>query len=316
MAGSLVMIVGPTTGQRYLLDRPKMVMGRHPECEIVIDAGAVSRQHAQVIQEDGKYYVEDLGSRNGTFVNDRQIEGRQVLAHTDSLRICDLGFRFEDTASVEQQTGNFSETAFGFEADSSRAVMIDDATSSSTSSKVMSKLEVSDSARLRLEANPLTKLKAVLEITRNLSKSLSLEDVLPKVLDSLFTIFLQADRGFVVLREGESGPLIPKAVKFRRPDEDDTIRISRTVVDEVMTSREAILSADAATDSRFEMSQSIADFSIRSMMCAPLMDSEGNALGVIQIDTVNQRTHFKDDDLEVLVGVAAPAGLAIENAKL
>ena len=46
------------------------------------------------------------------------------------------------------------------------------------------------------------------------------------------------------------------------------IRISRTIINEVLTNKQAILSADAATDSRFQMSQSIADFRIRSMMCA------------------------------------------------
>ena len=310
------MTVGPTVGQRIELTRPKMVMGRHPDCEIVLDAGAVSRQHAQVIVDGGQIYIEDLQSRNGTFVNDRQIEGRHRLQHDDRVKICDLGYRFEDGSQPFPSTPKTTDTAFAFGPDSSRAIMIEGDLGAPGSSKIMSKLEVSDSSRLRLEANPLTKLKAVLEIIRSLSKSLSLDTVLPNVLDSLFKIFLQADRGFVVMKEGPDGLLLPKAVKFRRPDEDDTIRISRTVVDEVMNSREAILSADAATDSRFQMSQSIADFRIRSMMCAPLLDSEGNALGVIQIDTLNQRSRFRDDDLEVLVGVAAPAGIAIENAQL
>ena len=181
----------------------------------------------------------------------------------------------------------------------------------------MSKLEMTtDGSHLMLEANPEVKLQAVLEITRDLSRTLSLDEVLPKMLDSLFKIFIQADRGFIVLKSDDNGTLIPKAVKFRRPDQDDTIRISRTIVNEVMESHEAILSADAASDERFQMSQSIADFSIRSMMCAPLMDSEGKVLGVIQIDTLNQKSRFTQDDLAVLAGVAAPAGMAIENAQL
>ena len=314
--GRLVMVVGPAMGQQYELDKPKMVMGRHPGCEIVIYAGAVSRQHAQIIIDGGRFYVEDLQSRNGTFVNDRKIEGRHLLHHADSLRICDLGFRFDDHEFLKQQVATAGDTGFAIESESSQSILIEDDRGMPGGSKVMAKLEVSDTSRMRVEVNPITKLKAVLEITHNLSKSLSLDEVLPKVLDSLFTIFLQADRGFVVLREGGGDRLIPKAVKFRRPDEDDAIRISRMVVDEVMSSKEAILSADAATDSRFQMSQSIADFRIRSMMCAPLLDSEGNAQGVMQIDTLNQSTRFRDDDLEVLVGVAAQAGLAVENAQL
>ncbi|MDG2207130.1 MAG: SpoIIE family protein phosphatase [Pirellulales bacterium] len=314
--GSLIMTVGPDMGQKYEIDQATMVMGRHPDCEIHINAGAVSRHHAQITAADGKFYIEDLQSRNGTFVNDERIDGRQLLRHADSLRICDVGFRFEDHDFVKKQTAAARDTGFAIDPGSSQSVVIDDDREAPSGSKVMTKIEVSDTARMRLDTNPITKLKAVLEITRSLSKSLSLDEVLPKVVDSLFTIFPQADRGFIVLKEGDDGRLVPKAVKFRRPDDDDEIRISRTIVDEVMRSKEAVLSADAATDSRFQMSQSIADFRIRSMMCAPLLDSEGNPLGVIQIDTLNQTTRFQDDDLEVLGGVAAPAGLAVENAQL
>ena len=64
-----------------------------------------------------------------------------------------------------------------------------------------------------------------------------------------------------------------------------------------MTSRKAILSADAASDERFSMAQSIADFSIRSMICAPMIGLDGHPVGVIQIDTLNQRARFTDQDL-------------------
>ncbi|NIL97722.1 MAG: SpoIIE family protein phosphatase [Planctomycetales bacterium] len=306
---SLTITQGPQAGVHYDLTRPRNVLGRHPDCEIVLDAGAVSRQHAQVLMEGSRVFVEDLQSRNGTFVNDQAVLGRRELINGDSLRICDLVMRFDDGVSPRE------ETSIGLPADSWRAIMIDDEPTS-TSSRIMSKLDISENSRMRLEANPLTKLKALLEITANLGKSIALEDVLSKVLDSLFTIFLQADRGFVALRQGAEGELVPKAIKFRRPENEDPIRISRTIVDEVIHKREAILSADASQDNRFQMSQSIADFSIRSVMCAPLMDSDGQPLGVIQIDTMNQRDRFSVDDLELLVGVAGPAGLAIQNAQL
>jgi serine phosphatase RsbU (regulator of sigma subunit) len=164
--------------------------------------------------------------------------------------------------------------------------------------------------------NAEAKLKALLEITRNLGSAISLDQVLPKILDSLFKIFLQADRGFIVLQEREGGPLIPKAVKYRRENADESVRISRTIVNQAMGSKEAILSADAATDARFDTSQSIADFRIRSMMCAPLVNSEGTALGVIQIDTLDQRTPFQQDDLDMLASVASQASFSIENAQL
>ena len=84
----------------------------------------------------------------------------------------------------------------------------------------------------------------------------------------------------------------------------------------MIAGKEAILSADAATDSRFEMGESIVDFQIRSMMCAPLIGSDGNVLGVIQIDTLDPRRRFSRDDLDVLASVACQAAFAVENAQL
>lgn len=305
MAG-LRAIKGPDSGKRYSLPSDRTVLGRHPDCDIVVDFGAVSRQHAQVIRVGESYFVEDLKSRNGTFVNDELIEGRHQLKNGDRLRICDLTFSFYENGDTNDQSG--------LTGDSSMSVMLDDLVSGN--STIMSKLDVSTgSSYVRVEANPQAKLRAVLEINQSLSKTLSLDEVLPKVLDSLFKIFLQADRGFVVLRMADEA-LVPKAIKFRREDANDTIRISRTVVEEVITNNEAILSADTASDSRFQMAQSIADFRIRSMMVAPLIDSEGKALGIIQIDTQDQRNRFHEEDLEVLAGVAAQAGIAIENAQL
>jgi serine phosphatase RsbU (regulator of sigma subunit) len=196
-----------------------------------------------------------------------------------------------------------------------RTVLFDDE-AQTTSSTIMSKLDVStQSGRIQLTASPEAKLNALIEITQSLGRAISLDAVLPTVLKSLFKIFVQADRGFIVLRNDE-GALIPRWTQTRREDRQDTIRISRTIVNEVMRSKEAILSADAAADSRFEMSQSIADFRIRSMMCAPLLDNNGDAMGVLQIDTVDQRNRFEQEDLEVLASVALQAGIAIENAQL
>ena len=93
-----------------------------------------------------------------------------------------------------------------------------------------------------------------------------------------------------------NGDLVPRWVKTRqKTDETETVRISRTIVNKVMESGEAILSLDATEDSRFDSSESIADFSIRSMICAPLCDGEGKAFGALQIDSTQGRGQFRDD---------------------
>ncbi|MGD9722572.1 MAG: SpoIIE family protein phosphatase [Pirellulales bacterium] len=299
---------GPT--EDLTLESDRIVLGRHPDCDIVLDAASVSRQHAQILRENGAYYIEDLHSRNGTFVNGQLIRGRQALQDGDRLKICDLSLAFYSKQPSDRLPGGIDLSG------SSLALMVDDGPVIGTST-VMSKLDMNPSrSSVRLEVNPEVKLRAMIEISHSLAKVVSLDEVLVKLLDSLFKIFAQADRGFVILRTGPDNVLVPRAVKHRRADMEDQVRISRTIVKQVMESQEAILSADAANDSRFDTSQSIADLRIRSMMCAPLVDNDGNSLGVLQVDTGDQRQRFQKDDLDVLASIASQAAIAVANAEL
>ncbi len=301
---------GLNPGQVIPLSGGAVILGRHPDCDIVLDLGPVSRQHARVLQVGDQFFVEDLHSRNGTFVNDERLQSRRALAENDQIRICDVVFSFHQGLPVAPERP-------GLPATTGTVVVVDDDERSAAGSTVMSKLDVlSGSTGLRLTVNPEVKLKALLDIGRNLGNAVGLDDVLPKLLDNLFTIFIQADRGFILLKDKATGRMLPKAVKERRPGSGDEIRVSRTILNDVIQRKEAILSADAATDSRFEMSDSIVDFHIHSMMCAPLLDSDEEVLGVIQVDTLDQRRRFSHDDLEVLASVAGQAAMAVENVQL
>lgn len=305
----LVQDRGPSPGKKYeLTNRSSVVVGRNPDCGIWIEEHAVSRQHAEIIRSNGSYYIKDMQSRNGTFVNDRQLspDEKQPLRPADRIRVCDVEFSFHDESLARAAKDDDPDTSSG-------TVLVDDDSSNST---VMSKIDVtSGSSGVQVVASPEVKLAALLEITRSLGKAVALDEVLPQVLNSLFKIFVQADRGFIVLKT-ESGALVPRWTKTRREQQDETIRISKTIVTEVINRKEAILSADATSDERFDMSQSIADFRIRSMMCAPLVNSDNEAIGVLQIDTLEQRKKFAPEDLEVLASIAAQAGIAINNAQL
>lgn len=306
---------GPQAGKKYELRADKTVMGRHPECQIVIDVGAVSRQHAAVVREGSDYYLEDLNSRNGTFLNDEatKIESRRQLKTGDVVRVCEVSFTFHgDLPPLPFTPGGKHRLTEG----AGLGTMMVDDEGNQSGSTIMSKLDVSTSSRggVHIAASAEVKLAALVEITQSLGKALVLDEVLPQVLKSLFKIFVQADRGFIVLEQ--NGQLIPRWVRLRREDANDSLRISRTIVRHVMETKQAILSADAASDERFELSQSIADFRIRSMMCAPLVDSEGKAFGVLQIDTLDQRQRFQPEDLELLASISSQAAIAINNAQL
>jgi serine phosphatase RsbU (regulator of sigma subunit)/pSer/pThr/pTyr-binding forkhead associated (FHA) protein len=305
-------ITGPSMGKQIPLDLDQYILGRHPECDIVLESGAVSRQHAKAIKSKDGYVIEDLKSRNGTFVNGKQIQGVTPLRDGDMVRICDIELAYMENVQQSQMQVPIHESS-----GSSLGIMfVEDNEDDVGSRSVTAKLDVRGSHYgVQLSASAETKLADILEIMKSLGKTVELDEVLPRVLDSLFTIFIQADRGFIILKD-DSGHLSPRWTKTRRPGQEELVRVSRTVLREVMQTKEAIISLDAGSDERFEMSQSVADFRIRSMIVAPLLNSDGDPIGAIQIDTVSQKGGFEQKDLEILIGVANQAGIAIENAQL
>lgn len=300
--------------KRYRLGEDPIILGRHPECDVHIDDGSVSRHHAQVTFEGGQYFVNDLNSRNGTLLNNQPVHQPTKLYDQSEIRICDvtLVFNVSDVAAGTLRppiTQDRDNSNYG----TSSSVLIDDFEGNS---QVMSRLDVpSHYSRTYNHIGPEEKLAALTKITHALSESVERDEVLAKILDFLFGLFVEADRGFVILK-GDDGRLQPLGVKTRRPGDDEMIRISRTIVNQVMETKQPIISSDAAADDRFDMSQSIVDFRIRSIMCAPLINSKDESIGVIQIDTLKQSIAFKDEDLETLATVALQASLAIQKADL
>ncbi len=84
--GMLVVVRGPNAGSRFLLDRERTSIGRHPDSDIFLDDVTVSRRHAIVSREERQMVVEDNGSLNGTYVNGERVDRRE-LATGDELQI-------------------------------------------------------------------------------------------------------------------------------------------------------------------------------------------------------------------------------------
>ena len=145
----------------------------------------------------------------------------------------------------------------------------------------------------------------MVEIAQNLGKTLALEAVLPRLLDSLFKIFVQADRGFILIG-GSVETLEPMAVRTRDGDESN-VQISKTIARTVIEGKQAILSQNAMEDDRFSGGMSIVNLRILSMACAPLLFRD-EVYGLIQLDTQN-RNKFNADDLNLLAGIAAQAAV-------
>jgi serine phosphatase RsbU (regulator of sigma subunit) len=299
----LEVMQGPQAGTRFRLEPGRTVVGRHPSCGIVLDAVSVSRQHAALEVEGNQAWIEDLGSRNGTAVDGRRISGRHALIDGQHLRIGDQRLAFSSSAplTVQHLLG-------------SGAFAIGDLVEEGADSVILSAVEVP--VRPELAAgDPEKLLRAAGGLDRAIGASVVLEEVLPRTLDGLFQIFPQAERGFLLLVEPESRRLVVRASKFAPTVEAGPLLLSRSLMERVMQSRQALLSADVAADSGIDVRDSVASCGIRSVMCVPFRRADGDVLGVLQLDRRDTRTPFRRHDLDLLAGVAAQVTLAIEQAQ-
>lgn len=327
----LKVIKGPAAGSLFELHGERTVLGRHPNCGVVLENGAVSRHHAQILESHGSYFLEDLRSRNGTYLNGEQLEGRTELTDGDEIRVCDIVLQFEMHGSMTQPaSGKRSDMPSEVEERKTQEPLptLDNLLSPDESvagaavappfesSSVIGMIDARRRTSETVSQHAELKLQAVLEITRALGRELEVDAVLPKVLGALFQIFPQAAQGFVLLKDPESSKLVIKATRVRRGSEDDAVAVSMTVVRQAMESAQGLLSENALEDSRFKQSASLRGLQIRSVMCAPLVGHDGDSLGVIQVVTRGSSGDFNNDDLDLLVSVASQAALAIENAEL
>ena len=277
----LKMLKGETPGRAFPLDQETTVLGRDAACEIVLSDHGVSKRHAKITRKDDGFYIEDLHSTNGTKVANQELTETRRLEDGNLIEIGDTQLVFSETGST-----------------------------------ILSALDASSTeARQIAQVRPEEKLHAILEIARELGGTIDLDGVLGKVLEALFRILPQADRGFILLKVERTDRLILRASKFRQQDAVSPT-FSRTIFNHVTREGQAILCEDIGADDRFGDSSSVKESQIRTMMCVPLWDRERHSVGVIQIDTQDEHGRFKEDDLELMVAIAGPVSMAIENSRL
>lgn len=297
---------GYNQGTNYPLKRDKTIMGRNADCHVVINVPAVSREHALIHCVNGQFFVEDLASRNKTYVNEEAIAANiKIRLHDkDSIRICDTVFRFVEAGEKVPLPPEFLRGA-------------EEEAEEENSSTVEATLNPASSSKQILQAQPAEKLAMLLDITSELAQTFDLKKLFPKIVDHLFKVFKQADRCFVIFATDDPNKFQIQEVRTRRGDET-AARFSRTIVRTCIETKEALLSEDASSDVRLKnLSQSITDFRIRSVMCAPLISkSDNKAFGVIQLDTQDRSKKFTEDDLRLLSAVTGQAAISLDNARM
>ncbi|MDZ7814649.1 MAG: adenylate/guanylate cyclase domain-containing protein [Planctomycetota bacterium] len=288
-------------------------IGRALECDIVIPDRRASRKHARFeYRSDGTWLI-DLESANNTYVNGLSVSEKR-LEPGDMIRIAGFLYIYSEEHDEAEQTGEISD---------SRVMMVNDEFSSTRFKESRSLSEVNNIEGLVKLAKEdpsfdriVTILRNLFEVSKKLNTIYDLGKLLDALLDDIFRILPNAERGFVMFPT-KGGEWVERVVKSRVDDGD--IRASRTLIERAVERREAILTTNALEDDELKNGKSIIMEGIRSAMCVPLIRSAGGEeeiLGVLYLDSRNIEHPFGRIDLDILSAVADQAAVAVKNAQL
>jgi adenylate cyclase len=296
-------------GEQTIDVRPgtTLVVGRSPACDAPVIDGTVSRRHAELVADEAGGEVRDLGSSNGTYVNDARVE-RAALAAGDVVRFGKVRFRVgpmpEPVDPRVAPTTPLSAAAVRGTRTVMRPVFV--ASTAAHTPGNGTGLAGSTPPESREQ-----RLRTLLEVSKQLTQAASVDALLAKIVDVCFRTF-DVDR--VALMLGVTADaLTPKLARDRAGRALEgmvPLSIARSAVAE----RAGILSDDAPSDERFG-GESVVVQQVRSALCAPLIGSDARVLGVLYVDNQALSHRFDEEDLDFLIAFAGIAGVAIENGE-
>ena len=307
----------------------EVFFGRSKENDVVFPDHTVSRKHAKITRSVSGYLLTDLGSFNGTLLNDRSVR-EQELNHKDRIRIGlnEITFLARDEGGAPAPGSIILSAETDFEKGYERIVEArgDHSPPAGSRSLLVSKLHQpsetpSDEPKSIFDAAVLERTNKVLfvlyEISRQLNTIHDFTELLNKIMDLLFLV-IDADHGFLILTgEREPDELMPVVVKSRDLHERNqkTLRASKTIINRVIRDGVALLTSNAMTDARLEHAKSVMMKQIRSAICVPLWKKD-KIIGVIQLESVRLDNQFTQDDLELLKAIGSQMAMVIEQASL
>ncbi|MBY0313421.1 MAG: FHA domain-containing protein [Phycisphaerales bacterium] len=308
----LTVLQGPDKGRKFeLTSQLPQLIGRSSEALPIADT-TVSRRHAELTPDDGKWYIRDLNSQNGTWVNGVRISGRQMLKPGDQVRTGSTLFVFGQADERD-------------ELDLVRVLRQDqmDATVERT-------LASNDDSVILAEPEPrnaaVHHLQVIYRLTALTSTQTNREDLLRAVMELVFNE-LKPERGFIMMtapQQAEAGSggvdgreWFPAVVKHKTPPadrKDARIHISRTILNHALKQGEGVLSSNAMSDPRFAKGDSVQQFAIRSALCSPIEFGD-RRFGAIYVDSSIANYTFTQEQLALLNAIARHTGLALANAE-
>ncbi|MGH9946915.1 MAG: SpoIIE family protein phosphatase, partial [Pyrinomonadaceae bacterium] len=285
------------------LSRLRTTIGRSARSDLCIPDAFASRLHAEVRQEGDSYWLQDLGSANGTRYNGANVKTPVPISVGGEIQIGETVMVFEDDKIVPEM----------------HATLITNNTEALDPSRTISfqssKIPTTEFLKGQFSSrNDL--LGLISKVGVALLGSSGLDGTLKQVSALVFEA-VPADRCVIMLRD-ESQPNGMKIMVARDRNSEEQlqeVRVSRSVMDEVLKKGKSVLTADAQHDPRFA-SQTIALQGIRSVLAVPLCVDERNIFGLIYADSPTWETTFTEEHLNILTTLASVASIRVENASL
>ncbi|MBN1669671.1 MAG: FHA domain-containing protein [Kiritimatiellae bacterium] len=289
-------------------------IGRSRGQDIILPGSSVSKAHAEVVCRDDAYLLEDVGSTNGTFVNEERVASHP-LKIGDVIRIGDFTLAFS-TYSLDGSAG-----AEGAVSVSSAELFVSgdtlvDMTEELGLHEMQTKVVLESGEQPDDIQKAYQRLCVMYEVTHQIAGFLDLPQLLKRISEVVVNV-LKTERCVILLRDESTGEPVPMATSWGADVDPKAspVLLSRTMVDEVLRSGRCMVTRDAQSDALLKDSDSVLMGGIHSALCVPLRNKD-QIVGIIYCD--NRRTELKlvGDDLQLLAGISQQAQLAVENARL
>ncbi|MCX7766379.1 MAG: FHA domain-containing protein, partial [Candidatus Sumerlaeia bacterium] len=293
--------------RELLLDKEIIRIGRDSDNDVCLDDISVSRHHAEIKQSEDKYFIRDLGSKNGVYVNkQRLLEG--MVTDKDEIHLGETKLVFHLIDS--DKPSGLEDYLLRLEDEFIHQKVMEREITRNQIRKDLADTEEkpTDIKYLRIKA----RLQAHIEIVELLLRSeLTLTDLLVRIIN-LIHRHISFDYGAILLYDKKQQKLLPRAVYINPEENTQSLSISASICNTCFSERTAIISSDAFRDPRFEDSESISKYQVRSVMAVPMLGREA-PYGVIYVYNKEPQQPYGDDDLNFLIALADAVSLALEN---
>lgn len=296
----------------------RLMMGRSRKCDVLLEDGLVSRNHAVFEVSGDQLYLNDLSSRNGTFLNQDPIEGRILLKHGDKVRVGRSEFLFLDPAMLSASHFELVDDAeFTF----SEPVIKKDLTINAahiTDSFLLYERRGGSADESELESSLKQRgpqwFEVLFLINREIQTQTDIKEMSLAVSRRLLNV-LDGDRCIVALFTEENKLDLHSICEANpNPEQTTPVKISKTIMEQVIEGRCAINVNDISQDKRFEESDSLLLSKIRSFLVAPIMIGS-QVLGLIEVSRSDVVNAFSEAGLDLLSVVGSMIGGAIKHTE-